>query len=996
MKKLTTSVLAVVLSSSFAMLSAQEKGADTTNIREVVVTGAMGIKKKQDAVVSSNKVVAAQELTQASAPNAVQALTGKVSGLVISSANNSVNSTMNINLRGARTITGGTSPMVVIDGAVSQMAVFQQLPPEVIESVNVLKGQQGAALYGPLASNGAIIVTTKRGAKSEKIQFTLSSSIEASNIYKLPKLQQRYGAGYPGDTNFPSVGGTNYVPWENTNWGPAYSEYNGQELIQGLPDADGNFLTGKYAPIKNNMGDFFGTGVQYQNTLSMSVGGPDSYAFLSLNRLENNFIIDGDKNVRNSFTFKGGKKIDKFRIDGAFTYIDSNTKQSTADLWYELLNLPTNVDIRRYSNRGLSGNYTWYGENPYWLRDNKRNRSNSSTLNATMSLAYDFNEHISLSYRANLITQGTEAESWNNTPDNLYSFNAPGFEIDGKNIYTYQTRSNSAYGKSMTKYWKYYGDLMLNFDYDLTDDISLKANVGFNMTDTKNEEMNISGTGLDIPGWYNIRNVLSPANFSNLVNANYRTRSQAGFVNADLGYKDYLFLNATFRYEMSSLLSRKIYANGQVNPLDNKGFYYPSVGLSFIATKAIPSLKSDVLNYAKLSGSWVKTGNANVGIYGMDQIGAIPTGYPFGSLSSFVNATTQYDPNLTPEFLNTWEGNISLGFFNDRITLDGSVYRTKTLDMITGRTTSNASGISTRYANIGDLVNKGYEIELGVTPFKTKDFRWTLTGSYSTYKTTVESLADNADEINIYTPYASFPVGIFAVKGEQMPVIKGTAYVRDPNGNIVVDADGLPLVDSKYKVLGKVNPDYILNFSTQISYKGLTLSAVADYRTGNSFYSATKRYLAFTGGLEKSGDFDRTLGYVIPGSVQNTGTAANPVYTPNITPVNGTASYASVHNYFSDTYTSAVAEEFIVDGTALKIREIALSYKLPKDILRGTFVNDLTFGFFARNPFAWYAKSNRNFADPETSVQTGNAAGIAHTSQIPISRTYGFNINLTF
>jgi TonB-linked SusC/RagA family outer membrane protein len=1002
MNKLTTSILAVVLTSSMMMVSAQETQGDslrTQDIREVVVTGALGLKKRQDAVVSSNKVIGANELNQAANPNAAQALTGKVAGLQINTTNNAVDSSTRVVIRGNRSITGNNQALVVIDGVVSTLSLFQQLPPELVDNVNVIKGQQGAALYGERGSNGVIVVTTKRGSKSEKIQFNLTSSIDISSVYKLPKLQSKYGAGYPGDTFDPTdYNGTSYTQYENTNWGPAYSSALGGQLVPvGLPQADGSILQQRYSPLKDNVKYFFDKGVVYQNGLSMNVGGNDSYATLSINRLENDFLIKGDELTRNTLFFKAGKKIDKFRIDGTFNFIDQNTNKTSANLYAQALQAPSNVDIRQFAKSGIDGHWTSYAFNPYWLRDHYRTNNNTTTFNGVVSMGYDFTKNISLTYNGNIATTSSVNVDYNDQfkEEDAREYTGTGTDFDGETYFSMGGSSAiiSAYNKRQTKSWKYYGDLMLNFNYDLSDNINFKANIGNNIQDTKEDYTEVGGDNLQIPGWYNILNVLNPSLFSDLNNGSYRKRSTAWFTNIDLAYKDFLYLNGTFRYEKSSALSvRSI----NTNEFKNEGYPYYSIGASFVPTKAFAGLKGDVLNYMKLSTSFTRTGNSGIDAFQIDQVGIFPTGYPFGDLSSYILNTTPVAEDITPEFNNTIEGNLSLGFFKDRITLEGSVYQTKTQDLITNATVPSSTGYRSVLDNVGSMKNKGFEVELGLTPFKSRDFEWNLKGSYSQYKSIVTELSAGATEVTLANAGYGIPASIVAVLGENMPVIKGIKYQRDPNGNIIVDEDGLPVSNSNYEILGKVNPDYILGFSTSIRFRNFTLSAVADYRTGNSFISQTKSLLGGQGALEKTADFDRSQGYIIPGSVQNTGTAANPIYTPNTTPVLGDPGYSGVTEYFTGNYQSAIGEEFVVDGTALKIREIAASYRVPKDVLSGTFVNSLVVGVYARNPFAWYAKENRNFADPENSNTTGNAGGIVATSQFPTYRSFGFNINVTF
>ncbi|WP_294302384.1 SusC/RagA family TonB-linked outer membrane protein [uncultured Chryseobacterium sp.] len=1007
MKKLTASVLLVVVSSSFALVNAQNRKNDTIireqSIGEVVITGALGIKKKQDAVTSSNQLVSNKDINQASSPNLADALTSKVAGLQINNTSNSVKPSYSVVLRGNRSLYADNTALVVIDGAISTMNIYQQLPPDAIESINVIKGPAGAALYGSKGSNGVLIVTTKRGTKSNRISFTLTSSLEISSVYKLPKIQSKYGQGIQDTSYDPTdYSGTNWVPYENTSWGPSYtSSLGGQMLQEGLPQADGSFIMSPYTYKKDNIKSFFNNGLALQNGVTMNVGGSDSYANLSINRLENDFMIAGDNLKRNSFVFKAGKKIDKFRIDGSFTFIDENIKQTGANLYGMLLQTPSNIEVSRYRNSGFSGHWTAYAWNPFALRDALRNSSNTTTLTGNLSMGYEFSKNISLTYTGNIITQSQVTENhtdaftradavvWN-TPNDPYYDQATIFDLGGTSL-----NITSSYGKSMTKSWSYYGDLMLNFNYELTDNIGLKFNIGNNIQDRKADFTQIGGTNLRIPRWYNILNVQNSTPWYNLNNGSERERVVAGFANADLSYKDYLFLNATYRIEQSSRLSlRPSYTTGvRQNPL----YQYFSTGLSFVGTKAIESLRNnDILSYLKISAAFTRTGSAANAIYSIDEVGVFPTGYPFtagtSTLNSYLYNSNGVNQYIKPEFNNTLEANISLGFLKDRITLDGSVYQVKTKDMVTRVTYPTSSGLGSMLDNFGNLKNTGFEVTLGLTPFKSTDFEWNLRGSYSKYRSKVESLANGQEQLILANTGTQIPGNIAAVVGYDAPMIIGSAYQRDPEGHIIVDANGLPVVNAKPEILGKVNPDYTISFSTNIRFKQFTLAATGDYRTGNKFVSETKNMLGFTGGSEKTAEFDRSQGYVIPNSVQ----LVNGQYVTNTTTVMNDPTYHGVTQYFTSNYQTDIAEEFVVDGTALKIRQIALSYSVPKSLLQNTFINTLSVGVFARNPFVWYAKSNRNFADPETANTTGIAAGYQAISQLPTSRSFGFNVNINF
>ena len=999
MKKLTTSVLAVVLSSSFAVVSAQkvQDTTKTTQIEEVVITGALGIKKTADATTSAQQVVSTKELNQAAAPSAIQSLTGKVSGLKITNINSSVNPDYNIVLRGAKSVTGSNQALVVIDNSISTAAILGALPPEAIESVNVIKGLQGSALYGSQGVNGVIIVTTKKGVKSEKIQFNLTSAVEISQAFKFPKVQTRYGKGVQ-DTSYSTVnyGGTNYVPWENTSWGPSYNGALGGQLVPtGLPQANGNFIYEKYAPVKDHFSKFFTNGVNFQNGLSLNVGGPDSYAFLSMNRIDNEFVVKDDKLKQNNFLFKAGKKFDKLRIDGQFNYISRVVNQTNGGLYDDLLQMPTTNDVRMYRNSSIPGYLTAYAINPYWTLQHERLNSTMEYLNGIVSLQYDFNKNINVSYTGNLSLSKTEQQNHNdgyNTSSYTYQNTGVPY-VDGATAHDMGLSDVASYyyNRNYTDR-RYYGDLMLNFNYDLTDDLNLKFNLGNNIQDRVWNARSVGGTGLIVPGWYSVNNISSLALATDtgvkedggyMDNYNRTTRSYAFFGNLDLAFKDYLFLNGTYRYEQSSLFSSNI--DGEFK---NKAYPYYSAGLSFIPTKAF-DFGGNVLTYWKIAPSYTRVGNANLDPYAINPTGNVANGYPF-SVPSYVLNTSVTNPDIKPEYFNSMELNTVLGFFNDRITLEGSIYQSKTKDLIVASVPSSATGLTSYVDNIGDAKTKGFDIDLGLVPIKTENFTWNLRAYFSKSKTVLESLRSGASRVALLT-YSSRSVGIAGVVGENLYSIVGSSYVKDPNGNIVVNSSGVPKIDSNVKVLGNVNPDYTMGLTTSFKYKGLSLSAVMDYRKGGSFVSMTKGLLAFTGGLEQTAEQDREKGYVVPNSVQ----LVNGQYVTNTTAANG-ANYTGAVNYWTSSNFRRTGENLVVDATFFKVREIALSYDLPKSVLHSTFVNGVTLSLYARNPIAIYAKSNRNFADPETSNYSGNLSGIADTSQYPTTRVFGFKLNATF
>lgn len=1008
MKKITTSVLLIVLSSSFLVVNAQRKKNDTLrtqNIEEVVVVGALGIKKKADAITNAQQVVSTKELNQGAAPGAVQALVGKVSGLQIANTNSAVDPSFKIILRGSKSITGNNQALVVIDNVISDATVLNSLPPEVIENVNVVKGLQGAALYGSQGVNGAIIVTTKRGSKSEKVQFNLTSAVEVTQGFKFPIVQKRYGKGVQdesySDTDY---GGTNYVPWENSSFGPAFDSpgLGGTMVPSGLPQSNGQFIYQKYAPVDDHFSKFFTNGASFQNGLSLNVGGADSYAFMSINRLDNSFVVEGDRLRQNNFLFKGGKKFGKLRVDGQFNYNGRIVNKTDSGLYSSILQVPSTNDIRQYRNSGIGGYLTAYAINPYWTTEHARYNTNRDYLNGIIALQYEFNKNINISYTGNLSLTKTQQDNWNDGSSGIIRYSNTGVPfLDENTLNSFASPDVKAYYYNrIYNDRKYYGDLLLNFNYDLSSDLNLKFNIGNNIQDSYFTARTVGGTGLYVPGWYNYNNVSNPSQYADTNTQsdggtmdNYTTRNRivAGFANLDLAFKNYLYLNGTFRYEKNSLYTRNTRDTVTNDRLTgNKAYSYYSVGLSFIPTKAF-DFGGSILNYMKIAPSFTKVGNSSgINPYNINPTGIIPSGFPYGSSPSYIMSTSVTNPNIRPEFVNTFDLSVALGFLKDRITLEGSIYQSTTQDLISVITPSNTSGLSSYRDNIGKSRMKGFELDLGVTPIKTQDITWNLHAGYAMSRTKLLELNSGADRAPILT-YTTPSVGLAAVVGENFYSIVGTTYQRDPNGNIIVNSNGVPLIDSKTKVLGSLNPDYTMTFNTSFRFKAFTLSAVADYRKGGKFVSLTKRLLAGTGATEESAVQDRSQGYVVPNSVQ----IVNGTYVPN-TKAAFSADYAGTYAYWSGSVYGNVGENLVVDATAFKVREIALSYDVPRAVLNSTFVNSLTLSLYARNPIVIYSKDNRNFADPETASFNDNAAGIATTTQYPTTRTFGFKINVTF
>lgn len=1000
MKKFTTSVLMVVLSSTFALASGQEKKKrdtiKTTDIAEVIMTGAMNRKMKLDAQTSTAAVIGKDKLTQAGAPNAVAGLVSKVPGLTISKTNSSVDGTYDIKIRGSRTLTGSTSPLVVIDGVISSMQIFQAMPSDMVESITTLLGLQGAALYGSQGVNGAIVVTTKKGSGTKKPRISFNSNIEFDNVLFTPSRQKAYGQGWYGDR----------IHVENGSWGPSYSDpaYAGQNLAIGVPfydvngdgmiyvNSDGDIPTedaaasvyGPYAARKkDNAKEFFQTGANFNNTLTITAGNEGAYAGLSINRQDREFIVAEDLLKKTSVMLNGGFKIGKLSLDASVTYINRSASTTSSNLYTNLLQSSAEIPITAFKDSPLPYAWTVFYQNPYWTINNVRNNSKTDILNGTVSLGYKINDNISINNAGTAQIVSTDILNWNN--GYVAGTAVPGITNTDGDVVPQSITSSIAQSNAISRY--FYNDLMANFNYDFTKDINFKFTLGYNVQRTESKTTSVSGTGIRIPGIYQYWNLTNLTIPYNLNNRRFVDNRYAFFANMDLSYKDYLFLNATGRYENSSKL-----LHSDKSQSSKPHYFYYSGGVSFMPLKAF-EIESEIVSRFVIKGSHTRVGNDPVAIFGIEDTVVLGQGYPFGSAGplSFVNNQTPTDTNIRPEIVSSNEISLGLGFLKNRITLDVSGYIQTTKDLITNQTTSSTSGLRFTPVNIGDIRNKGFEVNLGVTPIKTSDFSWEMNLGWSINRTKVLELANGQDEVNLST---GGNAGIFAIKGEEFPMLKGTAYLRDDQGRIIINPDnGNPYISNNYVNFGRVTPNYTLALNTNFKYKNFGLYAVLDYRNGGILYSGAMQGLAFGGGLEQSASYDRTQGgYVIPNSVYMNNSGQ---YVENTSIKSGGTSYGDLPDYYGSVY-GRIAENFIMSGTAFRVRELGISYALGTDAAKSIGLSGLSFSVYARNPFYKFAKENRGYADPEGSFTTGNISGITNSNQYPSTRTVGFTTTINF
>ncbi|CAM1345028.1 SusC/RagA family TonB-linked outer membrane protein [Tenacibaculum amylolyticum] len=917
---------------------------DENLLQEVVIT-AVGIKRKPDEITTANQVVKADELNQASNPDAVQALAGKVSGLQINTTSNGLNPNSTITLRGTRSISGNNSALVVIDNIISTQNVLSTLDPNTIESINVMKGANGAALYGERGASGVIIVTTKKGTKdAEKLSVDFKTSLTLEEIALLPETQDRFGQGWSGTLDWTDQG----------SWG---TQYDGTLQVTGTPDlTTGAWRLFPYEHIEDNILPFFTTGTNFQNSVSLS-GGNLKNGFLNFSYLRQDIggVIPNDSRIKNNFSLTTGKTFNKFSIQVIARYTTDEIDRANGALYERLANTPGNIPIEQFDSGNNNDHWTLFDTSPYWTRQNDRFEGISRIIDLSADLQYKFNDHISTILRSSIRNTNSEGQTKRNGfVDNIRYVGNP---RDIRSQYFINT-SNDRF---------VYTDLITNFDYKLTDDITFKSNIGFNMTDAEFGSLNVGGNDLRIDNFFDLSNVSNVIQYNQIRS---RQRTMGIFGNFDFGYKDYLFLNITARNDWNSVL-----------PKANRSFFYPSVGVAFIPTKAIENLKSKFLHKIKVSASYVRTGNA-AALAAHEVIPTAPQapGYPYflNANNSFVLERDNVDPNIKNEFITNFEGNINLELLNirgPRITLDASYTSGKNSDQLLNITNSSATGFYTTLTNIGETTSTSLELDLGFTPLKTENFEFNGRVGFSTYKTVVNKVTDDSNIVTLTN-------GLSAVEGEEFPVIRGTAYSRDDKGRVILDSNGNPIRSSELKVLGKTTPDYILNFAASFRYKRIRLNAVADYRTGHVFYSGIRKQLSYQGRTIQSTSNNR-LPFLFPNStVQGTG-------TDNTTVLTTAANAEGAMRYYQNNY-DFFDENFITDATAFKLREVSLSYDLPEKIVSSLGLTKFNVGASGRNLLILLPDENKDYNDPEF----GN--GIGDYSFTPPTRFYTLNVNVAF
>ena len=801
--------------------------SDTKQISEVVVT-AFGIRKDQKALGYAAQEVKGEDLQRAGSIGVSGALDGKVSGVTVSPSSGMPGASSQITIRGARSFTGDNTPLYVIDGMpVSSTADLStgnsvtgsdfsdraaDIDPSDIESLTVLKGQAAAALYGIKASNGVIVITTKsgKGNKKGKAVVTVSTNNSFDLISRYPELQTVYAQGSGGV----------YNPTSSQSWGckitdlPNDSKYGGNTSNQYT--SNGSALhPGMYYDVKranagqdpwvkpqvyNNIKNFFQTGFTTNNSVNVSQALDNTtYSFTFSNTNQTGIVpttgmkryaAKGTVETKFSDHWKGG-----FVANYVQNSIDKTTSANDG-IVATVYPAPASYDLK--------GITSYYANNPY-----KENcyRSTSSFDNAYWSLNNNkFTESTNRFFGNGYVDYTTNFGTTNQHLDVKYQLGADTYSTLYETIWGYGHKSG--YGSAEDDIYKkttINSVLTANYTYKLNDDWDFGALLGNEINDSNKKYLTAYGQTFNFPGWNNLNNTVTKANSVSQL----RDRTVGFFANLSANWKNMLYLNVTGREDYVSTM-----------PSKNHSFFYPSASVGFILTELKALKNNPVLSYAKLRASIAQVGQAgsytpsyySVPTYSGGFWSGTPIVYPINSTNAFTAYSIVYDPNLKPQNTTSYEGGFDSKWFNNLIGLNYTFSRQNVKDQIFQVPLAGSTGYSYYVTNGGAIHTNTHEISLTINPIHRKKIEWTFGFNWTKMINMVDKLAPGVSSIflgGFTTPQ------VRAQAGETFPVIYGVSYERDSKGNLVVGSDGLPIAGES-KVIGKVSPDFTLDFNTSL------------------------------------------------------------------------------------------------------------------------------------------------------------------------------------
>jgi TonB-linked SusC/RagA family outer membrane protein len=1006
-------------------VSLVSKGAEQLN--EVVVT-ALGIKRQPREVGYSTARIKSEELTQAKIIDLGTGLSAKIAGLQVNLTNNGINPEVRIVSRGNHSLQGDNQALIVVDGVPVSSSFLKSVNPNDVDNITLLKGPGASALYGIEAANGVLVVTTKKGNKGKPVvKFT--STVQWEQISYFPKIQTKYSpnggettgfadpvTGAPIRYNDPLTKQLLPVPFENQNFGSAYNslDFPYTQIAIGGP-VNGQLRYAPFAASEENRTGFFQTGLTTQNDISYSSGDEKGAFMLSLQDVNVKGVVPEDKRRRTGGRFSASKEYGRFSANFNVGY--TQTKLSTygaefsqgRPLFYNVVNQPAHIrlaDLKDVDNdpfAGPSGYINAYYPNPWQQIYHSRNERRTDDVIASMQLGLKATSWLNFNYRVGYsqstinglahtdqvkFTQEAINDPWGagNNASGLIEVPA---SYENKKLLTSDLNT----------------DFLINLEKKFNN-ISTRVTLGNNLRQRNTSLAGFGNASLAIPGLNNIGNRKGDPT---LFDARFERHDVGFYGDGTVGYKDFVFVHGSYRRDAVSILDK-----------DNRSFGYFGIDGSFIASDAIKALSTiPFLSFVKLRASYSETGNASIvrtvtggaidpfafsdlGAYKLENILGSIGGFPYGNLPGYTQGNGVVQKGLRPERTKAFETGLQLGFLRDKINVELVYFNDKTIDQTTSAQITTATGATSLLLNAGILGVKGYEADIKFNQIiKSKDFSVSLGVNYSYTTNKVIEILPGITEL----PLAGTGVaggttsggtlggiggpggGVYAIVGQEYPVIKTNDWIRDAAGRVIVNpVTGYPSVDPTTKIMGNTNPKHRLGINTNITWKRFTLVAVGDYRGGNKILNILGPTLDFAGTSENSAQTRQR--FVFPNSVYLDG-AGKSVPNTNITTADGNA-------FFWSSIYRLVGSNYVNNAAFWKLREVSISYDIPESVFSKTkVIKKASITVSGRNLLRWVPGTNV-WSDPEFSVDSGNGVGRASILETPPTRIFGVSFNATF
>jgi TonB-linked SusC/RagA family outer membrane protein len=941
-------------------------------LNEVVVT-ALGIERDKKALGYALQAIKGSEITQARETNLVNAMSGKIAGVQVTSSNGTPGASSRILIRGVNSIGGNNQPLFVVDGVPIDNTTFNStspsasspnvttdygngassINPDDIENISVLKGANAAALYGSRAANGVILITTKSGKNTKGLGITVNSNISFENPFRIPDYQNEYGQGAGGKFEYKDGKGGGVNDGVDESWGP---KLDGRLLPQYNSPIDANGVrTGTpWIARPDNVKNFYNTGVSKTNSISLSGANEKGDFRLGFTDLNQTGMLPGVDYIRQTLALNLGYKLsDKLSVKTSVNYIKDGSKNRQNLLLYftwfgrqvDLADLqnylepdqdPTGWPVQRNWNLN-------YWNNPYFALNNFQYGNAKDRIIGNVAFTYKFTDELSFTGRTGM-----------------------DYYIDRRT--TKRSRSTQS-GFPNGLYWEdnYFlkeqnTDFLITYNKKINNNFNLTLNGGGNQRSNTAQRDYLEAPELTIPNLYTLANTkVRPV----VGNANYKKEVNSLYGSTQISWKDQLFLDATARNDWSSTL-----------PKLNNSYFYPSISLSGVITD-IFDISSRVLPYAKLRASWAKVGS-DTDPYRLSQVYSASTAW--GAQTTFAENNTIFNDALKPEITTALEFGLEARLWN-RINVELTYYDKNSKNQILKIGVPQSTGYLNKFVNAGEISNKGIEVQLSATPFKTESgFRWDIGVNFAKNVSKVVELDGVLQTYQINDFGLLRNVILEARVGDPYGNFYGTYYVSDPQGNIVFSG-GKAVVSTDRKVLGNVLPKWTGGFMNSFSFKGLTLSTLIDVKSGGSIYAHSVGIGRYTGVLAETA-IGRETGIVGVG-VKNIGTSDNPNYVPNDVSLTS-------EDYHHTFYARTNNEAYLFDGSYVKLREAKISFAIPNKWFGKTPFRNASISVVGRNLLLIH--SNVPHIDPETSYYAdGNVQGF-ESGQTPSARSYGFNL----